>query len=125
MHSRVAALAIALAMPLASADSIFESAVPLAPPTSRIDQLVFDHFRELRIEPAALSSDAVFLRRAYLETIGTLPTAEEARKFLDDTSPAKRGALIDALLEREEFADYWANKWCDVLRVKAEFPINL
>jgi len=125
MAPRLAVFAIVLALPLSGADSLFESNAPLAAVSSRIDQLVFDHLRELHIQPAALSSDAVFLRRAYLETIGTLPTIEEARKFLDDPNPTKRAALIDALLEREEFADYWANKWCDVLRVKAEFPINL
>src|SRR3954469_1831173 len=86
-------------------------------PRGRIDELVFANLKKLGIAPAALCSDAVFLRRAYLETIGTLPTPEEARQFL--TSP-DRSELIDKLLEREEFADYWANKWCDILRVKAE-----
>jgi len=92
---------------------------------SRIDELVLDRLRQLNIQPAPLSTDAVFLRRAYLDTIGTLPTAVEARRFLEDRNPDKRRALIDALLEREEFADYWAMKWSDLLRVKAEFPINL
>ena len=67
----------------------------------------------------------MFLRRAYLDVIGTLPTAQEARAFLTDRAPNKRAVLIDRLLEREEFADYWAMKWSDLLRVKAEFPINL
>jgi hypothetical protein len=57
--------------------------------------------------------------------IGTLPTAEEAKAFLEDRDPDKRSALIDRLLQREEFADYWAMKWSDLLRIKAEFPINL
>ena len=57
--------------------------------------------------------------------IGTLPTADEARQFLTDPNPNKRRDLIDRLLERDEFAEYWALKWCDLLRVKAEFPINL
>jgi hypothetical protein len=57
--------------------------------------------------------------------IGTLPTADEARTFLRDQRPEKRRLLIDHLLSRPEFADYWAMKWCDVLRVKAEFPVNL
>ena len=67
----------------------------------------------------------MFLRRVYLDVIGTLPTADEARQFLTDPNPNKRRDLIDRLLERDEFADYWALKWCDLLRVKAEFPINL
>jgi hypothetical protein len=79
----------------------------------------------LGISPAPLCSDAVFVRRVYLDVIGTLPTAEETRKFLQDKTANKRSILIDRLLAREEFADYWALKWCDLLRVKSEFPINL
>jgi hypothetical protein len=90
-----------------------------------IDARVFDRLQRLDIPPANLSSDAVFLRRAFLDIIGTLPTAQEASDFLADPALAKRAALIDRLLDRPEFADYWAMKWCDLLRVKAEFPINL
>jgi hypothetical protein len=103
---------------------VFESPAPLSA-LSPIDIRVFDRLKRLDIQPAFLSSDAVFLRRAYLDVIGTLPTAQEAMQFLADRDPAKRAALIDRLLERPEFADYWAMKWCDLLRVKAEFPINL
>jgi len=67
----------------------------------------------------------VFVRRAYLDIIGTLPSGYEAKEFILDRSPNKRRALIDRLLERDEFADYWAMKWSDLLRIKAEFPINL
>ena len=91
----------------------------------RIDELVFARLSAAGIAPANLCSDAVFVRRAYLDTIGTLPTAEESSRFLADSDPEKRAALIDRLLEREEFADYRAMKWSDLLRVKAEFPINL
>lgn len=77
------------------------------------------------MEPAALCSDGVFIRRVYLDAIGTLPEAREVRDFLDDRRTDKRALLIDRLLEREEFADYQALAWCDVLRVKSEFPINL
>ena len=94
-------------------------------PNNRIDELVFAHWKQLGLQPANLSSDAVFLRRAYLDVIGTLPTASEAADFLASKDPEKRTALIDRLLAREEFADYWALKWSDLLRVKAEFPINL
>jgi Protein of unknown function (DUF1553)/Protein of unknown function (DUF1549) len=123
MHTRLAVLALSAATALTAAESIFETTAPA--PTSKIDQLVFAHLKQLQIEPAALSSDSVFLRRVFLDTVGILPTPEEAREFLADTNPAKRSALIDRLLARPEFADYWANKWCDLLRVKAEFPINL
>lgn len=91
----------------------------------RIDELVFGRLKQLGIEPAEQCSDGVFVRRVFLDVIGTLPTADEARQFLQDQSRDKRARLIDRLLERDEFADYWAMRWCDVLRVKAEFPINL
>ncbi len=94
-------------------------------PRGQIDKLVFGRLEQLGIEPANMCSDAVFVRRAYLDVIGALPTAQEARTFLSDQDPNKRSNLIDRLLEREEFADYWAMKWSDLLRVKAEFPINL
>jgi len=102
----------------------FENEVDLTP-RGKIDELVFNKLKELEIEPANLCSDAVFLRRVYFDAIGTLPTAEEAKSFLEDDDPNKRSMLIDRLLQRPEFADYWAMKWCDLLRVKAEFPINL
>lgn len=91
----------------------------------RIDELVFARLKQLGITPARLCSDGAFVRRAYLDVIGVLPTAEESRGFLQDEDRDKRRKLIDRLMEREEFADYWAMKWCDVLRVKSEFPIKL
>jgi hypothetical protein len=103
---------------------VFETRAALAP-HGKIDQLVFDRLKRLDIQPAYPCSDAVFLRRVYLDVIGTLPTAQEAAAFLQDQAPDKRSVVIDRLLERNEFADYWAMKWSDLLRVKAEFPINL
>ncbi|MGD0389627.1 MAG: DUF1553 domain-containing protein [Tepidisphaeraceae bacterium] len=94
-------------------------------PINRIDPFVVARWRKSGITPAANCSDAVFLRRAYLGVIGTLPTSTEAREFILDDDPDKRRKLIDRLLDRPEFADYWAMKWGDVLRVKAEFPIIL
>ena len=99
--------------------------MPIRRPQGRIDELVFGRLKQLGITPARVCSDEVFLRRAYLDVIGTLPTADEARQFLKDADPDKRRKLVDRLLERDEFADYWAMKWCDLLRVKSEFPINL
>ena len=102
----------------------FESRAALAS-HGGIDDLAFDRWKRLGIQPANPCSDEVFLRRAYLDVIGTLPTPEEAAQFLSDQAPNKRAALIDRLLARSEFADYWAMKWSDLLRVKSEFPINL
>jgi hypothetical protein len=67
----------------------------------------------------------VFVRRVYFDVIGTLPEPQEVVAFLEDTRPGKRAALIETLMQRNEFADYWAMKWGDVLRIKSEFPINL
>ena len=103
---------------------VFESNIDLTP-QGKVDRLVFSQLRKSRIDPAHICSDAVFVRRVYLDVIGTLPTADEAGRFLLDRSPRKRRDLVDHLLEREEFADYWAMKWADLLRVKSEFPINL
>jgi hypothetical protein len=112
--------------PVAEAQTVspFESDVASAP-ANRIDALVLAGLQKAGIEPAPPCSDEVFVRRAYLDVIGTLPEPSEVLAFLDDRRPDKRALLIDALLAREEFADYWALKWCDLLRVKSEFPINL
>lgn len=113
------------AKPTAKSDvNVFES--PIAPRAEcQIDQLVFGRLGLMGVKPV-LCSDAVFVRRAYLDVIGTLPTAKEARDFiLDPDTKNKRHRLIDQLLERDEFADYWAMKWGDILRIKAEFPVNL
>ena len=105
---------------------VFEGNSALAPKNQNpIDDVVFARLKELNIPPARVCSDAVFVRRVYLDVIGTLPKGYEAEQFLVSTDPNKRRALIDRLLQRSEFADYWAMKWSDLLRVKAEFPINL
>jgi len=94
-------------------------------PEQAIDRLVRAPLQARNIEMAPTCSDAVFVRRVFLDVIGTLPDADEVEAFLSDTRADKRSRLIDQLLERPEFAEYWTMKWCDLLRVKAEFPINL
>jgi hypothetical protein len=91
----------------------------------RIDELVFARLKAKGSTPAAPCSDGVFVRRVYLDVLGRIPTALEARAFLEDKDPDRRRVLIDRLLGRPEFADYWAMKWGDLLRVKSEFPIKL
>ena len=118
------AAVLAAASPEGTPVGIFESRAELTP-QNKIDELVFARWKELGIQPAGLCSDAVFVRRVYLDVIGTLPTAKEAALFLGDPDPDKRRKLIDRLLGRKEFADYRAMQWADTLRVKAEFPINL
>jgi hypothetical protein len=92
---------------------------------AKVDRLVSGRLKELGIPPSERCSDEVFLRRVYLDMIGTLPTQAEAREFLEGQSVGKRTRLIEELFERPEFADYWSLKWCDLLRVKAEFPSKL
>ncbi|MEI7728410.1 MAG: DUF1553 domain-containing protein [Verrucomicrobiota bacterium] len=92
---------------------------------SRLDELVMKKLQQKGIQPSAPCSEAVFLRRVYLDLIGTVPTGKEAADYLLDGNPDKRRLLVDRLLQRDEYADYWSMKWCDLLRVKAEFPINL
>ncbi len=103
--------------------NIMESPEP-PKPAGRIDEIVFAKLNSLGMKPA-LCSDAVFLRRAYLDLTGKLPTAEEAKAFLENADQNKRIALIDRLLDQTAHADYWAMRWSDVLRVKAEFPVKV
>jgi len=81
-----------------------------------IDEHVFAKQRSLQLQPAPLASDEVFLRRVFLDVIGTLPTESEARAFLASTAADKRSRLIDDLLARDDFAKFWALKWADVMR---------
>ena len=82
-----------------------------------IDEYVVAKLSELRLEPSPQCSDVVFVRRAFLDVIGTLPTPAEVREFLDDETEGKRDRLIESLLARPEFVDFWAYKWSDVLLV--------
>jgi hypothetical protein len=81
-----------------------------------VDTHVFARLKKLKVHPAQPAPDPIFLRRAYLDAIGRLPTADETRAFLADGDPEKRQRLIDRLLDRPEFADFWALKWADLLR---------
>ena len=84
--------------------------------SNRIDRAVFAKLERHKIRPSEPSTDATFLRRAYLDTLGVLPTPDEARAFLADADLDKRAKLVDRLLLRPEFADFWALKWADLLR---------
>jgi hypothetical protein len=88
-----------------------------SPPEANIvDRLVFARQRDLQLNPAGLSDDPTFLRRVYVDVTGTLPTADEAKRFLDSTATDKRARLIDELLDRDEYAYLWALKWADLMR---------
>jgi len=85
---------------------------------NEIDAHIFSKLKTLRINPSKDCKDEVFLRRAYLDLLGNVPKADEAIAFVSDRSPDKRARLIDKLLVRQEFADFWALKWADVLKVE-------
>ncbi len=84
-----------------------------------IDDLAVAKWKNLHLAPSKLADDPEFLRRAYLDSIGILPTSEDVENFLADTSPDKRAKLIDRLLQRDEFVDYWSYKWSDLLLVSS------
>ena len=85
-----------------------------------IDEQVLAKLKSLNIPPSPRCSDTEFIRRAFLDTIGVLPTADEVRAFLSDESPDKRDRLVDQLLTRPEFVDYWSYKWSDLLLLSGE-----
>ena len=82
-----------------------------------IDRFIFEKLRRTNVLPSEPASDAHFLRRVYLDVLGALPTAEEARAYLDSRDPGKRAKLIDQLLERPERADAWATYFADLFRL--------
>ena len=84
-----------------------------------IDDLVLTKLAKLRLAPSAPATDAAFLRRVYLDAMGVLPTAEEAEAFLSSTDPDRRSKLIASLFTRDEFVDYWAYKYSDLLLVSS------
>jgi len=84
-----------------------------------VDELVHAKLKKLRITPSAVCDDATFIRRAYLDLTGTLPTPDEVRKFVDDPSTPKRNHLIESLLQRKEFTDLWVMKWAELLQIRS------
>ncbi len=91
------------------------------PSENPLDATAVTEWKRLGVEPAPLTNDATFLRRVFLDLIGTLPTVDEARQFQADTSATKRSRIIDQLLERPEYVDYWSLKWGDLLRAHRRY----
>ena len=71
------------------------------------------------------AADFLICRRLYLDICGRIPTPEEVTEYVNSHDTKKREKLVDTLLESDDFADYYAMRYCDFLRVKSEFPINL
>lgn len=89
-------------------------------PRNVIDERVKEKLVELNIPPSDRCTDSEFIRRAFLDTIGVLPTPEETRAFLADGGADKRDLLIEHLLQRPEFVDYWSYKWSDLFLVNSD-----
>ncbi len=87
------------------------------PSNNYIDDLVYAKLKQLQYLPSGTCSDEEFLRRIHADVIGILPTVEETQAFLADTAPDKRAKLINALLDRPEYARFWALKWGDLLKM--------
>ena len=94
-------------------------------PHNFIDERVVEKLRELNVPPSPRCTDDEFIRRAFIDTIGVLPTPQETRTFLADSRSTKRDALIEALLQRPEFVDFWSYKWSDLLLVNSnKLPVT-
>ncbi len=86
------------------------------PRSNLVDPPVWEKLERLRLTPSPPADPATILRRSYLDIIGRLPTADETRAYLTDSSADRHRRLVDRLLERPEYPDHWANKWVDLLR---------
>ncbi|MDX1964036.1 MAG: DUF1549 and DUF1553 domain-containing protein [Pirellulales bacterium] len=95
-----------------------------APPgegANLVDRHIEQRLKALRINPSLPCADHEFIRRATLDLLGILPTTAEVQAFLADSATDKREKLIDSLLQRPEFAESWATKWADILRVEEKY----
>ncbi len=107
---------------IARLTSPFSNTIPAevfaqAPRANFIDDLVLAQLQRLNLKPSPPADDATFVRRAFLDTIGRLPTPVEVESFVRDSAADKHARLADALFARPEFVDYWTYKWSDVFLV--------
>ncbi len=95
---------------------VSQSEYDALPQEHPVDRLIWTKLQHLGMLPSGPASESTFHRRAFLRSIGRLPTPEETIRYLADGRADKRERLIDDLLQRSEYADFWANKWADLLR---------
>ena len=90
---------------------------------NRVDELVSQKWKRMKIQPSSLTGDLDFLRRLYLDLTGLPPTDTKVASFLDDKRPVleKRNELIDQLIGNDEYVEHWSNKWADMLQVNGKF----
>ena len=89
------------------------------PQVNYIDELVNLKLKKLRIDPSGRASDEAFLRRAFVDLVGQVPTEEEYNRYMSSTEPGKRDKLIDELLSRKEFTEVWVSKWAEWLMMRS------
>lgn len=107
---------VAIGMAMLKANDSFAWSNPN--PANEIDSAIYSQLKKLRLNPSEKSTDSVFIRRLFLDVLGILPTPREAQQFVKSQDSQKRSKLIDEILQRPEYAERWALKWCDVLRVE-------
>ena len=100
-----------------ASDTNLASLDPAFTPNNFIDEFVLAKLKKLNIRPSTLTTDDVFMRRVYLDTVGRLPTPDEVKAFLADTNPDKRPRLIDMLLDTQEWVNLRTLKLADMLRI--------
>ena len=113
--TEVASSLVTVPYPTAVDQAVFTT----SPKHNLIDEYVLRKLQELRIPPSGTCTDDEFVRRVFLDACGILPKPDEVKAFLADTRPDKRARLIDRLLDRPEYVDYWAHKWSDLLLVSS------
>lgn len=113
-QDRVEAVRFTMAFPTDVAGADFTTS------QNALDEPIFKKLKALRIPPSPQADDASFFRRVFLDTIGTLPSPDEVTEFLADSRADKRSRLIDSLLERAEYIDYWTLQLADLLQNRKE-----
>lgn len=97
---------------------------PKVPENNYIDTLIHKKLNDLRITPSELCTDEAFVRRAYIDIAGVLPTPEEYDRFMKNPASNKREDLVDELLGRKEFAELWVMKWAELLQIKSSNTVS-
>src|SRR5712691_2636080 len=102
----------------------FQYNAPQLPENNYVDHLVYEKLKRLRTTPSDICTDEEFVRRAYLDIVGVLPSVEEYTKFMSNADPKKRDALVDELLGRKEFVEMWVIKWAELLQIRTNNQIT-
>jgi hypothetical protein len=92
---------------------------PDVPAGNYIDEAVYAKLKRLRLVPSDVCDDTTFIRRAFLDITGTLPTPREIQQFTSDNAPDRRERLVETLVGRKEFVDLWVMQWAELLEMRS------